>query len=245
MEAGGLPEYHVWPSVNEPERDGGGVMRFRMASVFLVLSSLGVGACASSRGTLPSPPLDGDLVNDGSANQQRVLEERFAINSSAGSHRIGNAVRTRHGPALPTDVERYLRSDPDASEALGPRWSRSVGPVVAVGGLVATSAVGLVLAAVAMGGSVGLLFALHSLDRPAHERELNAALFEPTPGNGFRGIALVLAALTMLAVATPAIVVQLSSLVVDGLRERAAINRFNSNLRRRISGAASNPRATR
>lgn len=107
--------------------------RFPLA---ILTASLAISACATARGTLPPPPTDADLANDGSVEQLHALRERYQVRETP-SHEasVGGAVRPVPrfvwGPVperteLAPDLRAYLASDPDAAEQLGhgpPEWA--------------------------------------------------------------------------------------------------------------------------
>ncbi|MEW5855289.1 MAG: hypothetical protein AB2A00_41310 [Myxococcota bacterium] len=85
-----------------------------------------MGACVTSTahvGTVASPPTEQQLANDGSAQQQRALYERYSVQLEDGAVRIGDAWRPERSsvlsPDVDPDVRGYLSSEPGAREVLG------------------------------------------------------------------------------------------------------------------------------
>jgi hypothetical protein len=82
------------------------------ALVFTLLLAAGCATPVASRGTLPLPPVDADLANDGSAAQQAMLVQRYAVRVEGDRVRVGEAQRAAQDGLLGTqvdgDVSTYL-----------------------------------------------------------------------------------------------------------------------------------------
>jgi len=97
-----------------------------LAAVFLLAS------CRTPRtvGTLPPPPADEALANDGSEAQQALLEKRYAVRMDDLEVFVGDAIRPRWGREylvfimLNQDVTAYISSDGNAVVQLpSPAWN--------------------------------------------------------------------------------------------------------------------------
>ena len=85
-------------------------------------------ACATSKGAIPDPPKEADLVSDGSPQARQALRDRYSVKAARGSNVplaaggrvvIGRAERpfTQSSGTHP-EVRKYLASDPSSAAHL-------------------------------------------------------------------------------------------------------------------------------
>lgn len=213
-----------------------------MLAAVMVAVVVGTG-CPLGR-AIPAPPADSRLVNNGSAEEAAVLEDRYAVRVQGNRLAIGGVERnipyspTNFPPTLPEDdVVDYVASDTDAARDLMPQSINALAVAVRI----AFVALGVTLlvqpVAIVAWSSIPALVALSrngSLEGAYLDLGSEVTLIH------FMGMAALVtsgAALLAAFIAFGAMDYWIARAQEGRFRQAAA--RFNSNLRARISRMAS------
>ncbi|MBI5497322.1 MAG: hypothetical protein HY904_20070 [Deltaproteobacteria bacterium] len=220
-------------------------------AVVAVVAGLCTGCLGTRAVVLPRPPVDAELANDGSAQQQQLLRDRYAIREGKSGWVVGGQAVPRSAlpgmsamagaglvlvrlPVVDPHLRVYLSADEQARTALPPSALESayVASTVVAGTLAAgasTAAVTFLLASAAQ------RFALR--DRPLPD-PLGAWRVGDSNQTMMSGISII-GALSVLGL--PALLATAASGLGVWAMEGNAVKRFNAHLDDRIRAAARAP----